>query len=90
LHDITSFVPGLLGVTGRHYLNLRSEILITIGQLAEELIRLAGKRLTVRYRPEFMKYERIRITNFPLTTPRSLGFDPRVTSISQGLTTEPG
>lgn len=84
--DITEFLIKILDLEGQYFLNLRSDILITIWQLAEELIRFSKKDISIAYLPEFMRYEQMRINNFPLGTIETLGFKNAIKSISDGLT----
>ncbi len=84
--DITEFLTHILDLNGQHFYNLRSEILITIEQLANELIWFAKKDISIKYLPEFMRYEQMRINNFSLDIVEVLGFNSSVESISKGLT----
>lgn len=83
--DIIDFLLAILALEWQHFFNLRSSILISIGDLAEELIRFSKKNLSIHYLPEFMKYEQMNIENFDLEIPRTLWFSPSVDSIAYWL-----
>jgi nucleoside-diphosphate-sugar epimerase len=67
--DLCNFLPKVFDIKGKHYFNLRSNILITIGELAKELIIFSGKDLVIKYNTDYMKYEKFRIENFDLNIP---------------------
>lgn len=85
VEDIIEFLLLILSFEGQYYLNLRSDILISIGMLAEELIQFSQKTLHIDYLPEFMKYEQMNIENFDIEIPRALWFAPRIDSIKYWL-----
>lgn len=62
--DITEFLTHILEIEGQHFFNLRSDILISIENLARELIEFTKKDISIRFLPDFMKYEQMRIKNF--------------------------
>lgn len=86
VNDINRFLLKILDLTWHHFFNLRSNILITIGSLAQELIDFSKKDLTIRYLPEFMRYEQMRIQNFDITEIQDRWFSPQIETISVGLT----
>lgn len=83
--DICEFVINNLNVTGRHYFNLRSNITISIGELARELLQYARSNKEIVYKKEYMKYEVSKISEFDMTVPVKRGWAQKITSIIQGL-----
>jgi UDP-glucose 4-epimerase len=85
VQDIVEFVVRNLNLDGRHYFNLRSDITITIGQLARELSIFMNRNVRFRFDPSFMKLETFKIQNFDLAIPSEFGWSPRFQSITEGL-----
>jgi UDP-glucose 4-epimerase len=83
--DVTRFVTRILELSGKNFFNVRSEITLSIQQLANALIEFRCKEMSIKYLPEFLKYELFQITNFEVDIPRRFGFDVEVGSIAQGL-----
>lgn len=83
--DVARFVVGSLGTSGTHYLNLRSDNTVTIAGLVELLMEFTGVRKPVKFLPEFMRLERLRIEAFDMQIPRALGWEPRIGSLKEGL-----
>lgn len=83
--DICDFIPKTFNLQWMNYFNLRSNILITISELAQELIIFSGKKLTIKYNIEFMKYEKFKIYNFDMWYPIQNWFLNKLNSISMGL-----
>ncbi len=85
VNDVCEFVKLNLSFSGQHFFNLRSEITITIGELAKILLEFLGKKTDIRFDHQFMSYELFRIPNFDLTIPKRYGFESKVMSIKEGL-----
>lgn len=84
--DVCDFICSNLGLTGPHWLNLRSDMTITIAQLVRDLIAFTGARVDVRYDPSYMSLERAIIRDFDVSVPRAFGWAPKVRTIAEGLT----
>lgn len=85
VQDIVEFVVMNLNLEGRHHFNLRSDITITIGQLARELSIFMKRDVRFRFDPSFMMLETFQIQNFDLAIPSEFGWSPRFQSIAEGL-----
>ena len=83
--DVTQFLLTALAEPPRGWFNLRSDIHLSIDQLAATLMQATGRSRPVRHHPEFMAYEPARIRAFDLTPARALGWRPRVTDLIAGL-----
>lgn len=83
--DIVEFVARNLNLEGHHYFNLRSNITITIGQLAQDLSRYMKRDVTFRFLSSFMALETFQIQNFDLSIPTEYGWSFRCKSITEGL-----
>ncbi len=83
--DINEFLIKILDIPGQNYFNLRSEILTSIHELAHELIKFTGRNLSIKFLPEFMKYEQMRIQNFDIKPVQKHGFVSNINTISEGL-----
>lgn len=83
--DICKFVKSNLSFTGQHYLNLRSEILISIRELALELMKFSGYTRPIVYKPEFLKFENFSIVNFDIEYLKNFHFDNQIMTIVDGL-----
>jgi UDP-glucose 4-epimerase len=83
--DVCSFVLSNLDVVGRSWINVRSEITITIRQLVDELVRFSGKQVEIHFNPDYMRYEQFQIRNFDLGPAEQNGWRPVVESIADGL-----
>jgi len=83
--DVCDFVVRNLLLSGQHFFNLRSEITITIGELARLLTEFAGRQVKVRFDHSYMVYELFRITDFDLSLPVEFGWKPKITKIEDGL-----
>jgi len=83
--DISRFVIKNLGLDGKYYFNLRSNILITIAQLANELMIFRNKIVPIRYEKCFMEFEKMKIRNFPMSVPERFGWINSITTIQEGL-----
>lgn len=85
VQDIVEFVVRNLNLNGRHYFNLRSDVTITIGELARELASFLARNVTFRFDPSFMKLETFQIQNFNLAPANQFGWAPRIQNIAAGL-----
>ena len=65
-------------VLGSTFFNLRSDITITIAELAQLLLKFSGKQAHVEFDSSYMSYEMFRIKNFDLTMPFYYGWKPKV------------
>ncbi len=83
--DINEFLIKILDLHGQYFFNLRSEILVSINELAFELIKFTGKNLSIKFLPEFMKYEQMRIQNFDIKSIQQFGFVSNINMLSEGL-----
>lgn len=85
VNDVCEFVVSNLAFSGQCFFNLRSDITITIAQLAKILIEFSGREINITFDPSYMSYELFRITNFDLTVPAHYGWNPKVQTIQAGL-----
>ncbi len=85
VEDAASFIAIALNSPAQGYYNLRSDIHLTIRELALELKRWAGVEREVRYRPEFMKWEPNPIPRFDIAPLEDLGWAARIQSLPEGL-----
>jgi len=83
--DVVSFLMTVMRHPARGWFNLRSEIQLSIGELAAELLRLTERNHRISYRPEFLQYEPHPITRFDLAPAQALGWRPRITTLADGL-----
>lgn len=84
--DAVSFILTVLETPARGYFNVRSDLHVSIGELAQELLRFAGKERPVRYHPEYLKYEPTPLAPFDVAPLRELGWVPQIKTLQQGLT----
>ena len=83
--DINEFLLQILSLEWQYFFNLRSDILLSIGELAHELIEFSRKQVKIKFLPEFMKYEQMKICNFNTSYIESFGFRKVVDSIGSWL-----
>lgn len=83
--DVVEFVANNLGLSGRHYFNLRSDVTISIRELADQLSSVMKKPVRFKFEPAYMKLETLRIRDFDHGAAASAGWAPRVQSITAGL-----
>lgn len=69
------------------YAHVRSDLFLSIAELARELIGFAGVAKRIRYRPEYLAYEPAPVGAFPMEAAGRLGYAPRVRSLAEGLCT---
>lgn len=85
VQDIVEFVIKNININGKHYFNLRSDLTISIGQLARILSTYMKRDVNFRFVPSFMALETFQIQDFDLTIPVEYGWLPRFQSIVDGL-----
>ncbi len=85
VQDVVRFVVKNMAAEWHHYCNLRSNILISIGDLAKELIRISGKPVKVKFLKEYMKYELIKMVNFDISELEKFWYTTHVDSLEEGL-----
>jgi len=85
VQDIVEFVVRNLNLENRHYFNLRSDITITISQLAQNLSIYMKRDVSFRFVSSFMALETFQIQDFDLAIPTEYGWSPRFQSIAEGL-----
>lgn len=83
--DIIDFLILQLSFEWQKFINLRSEILISIWELTKELINISWKNITIKYKTEFMKYEQMKISNFDISIPESIWYKSKIKSIKEWL-----
>lgn len=83
--DVSSFIAGQLDARGARYLNLRSELSLSIGELAQRLIALRDPRRPLSFRKEFMQHELFALPDFDSSPAAEQGWAPRVQSLAEGL-----
>lgn len=83
--DVVAFVLTALTSNARGWFNLRSDIQLSIDELAAALMQATGRWRAVRHRPEFMAYEPARVRAFDLSPALALGWRPRVADLVAGL-----
>jgi UDP-glucose 4-epimerase len=85
LSDISTFIIKNIARQGGHHLNLRSDLFLTILELARSLMEITGIHKKIAYRPEYLKYEPVQISRFSQIRPRQLGWIPEINSMACGL-----
>lgn len=85
VNDVCEFVVRNLAFSGQYFFNLRSDITLTIGELANILIQISGKQTKIRFDPSFMSYELFRVPNFDLTLPSRYGWKAKIRTIQEGM-----
>lgn len=83
--DVVEFILLAVGGRAHGWFNLRSDILLSIDQLAAALMQATGRAREVRHRPEFMAFEPAPVRAFDLSAALALGWCPRVTDLVAGL-----
>ncbi len=86
LSDISNFIVKNIARPGLQHLNLRSDLFLTILELARSLMEITGIHKKITYRPEYLQYEPVQISRFCQRRPRQLGWAPKIDSIAWGLT----
>lgn len=84
--DMVDFLAGgALSIEGRAWLNLRSDLQLTIAELARQLLAFRGVERRLRFRPEYQRFELFRIGPFDLGPARARGFRPAIHRLDEGL-----
>lgn len=84
--DMARVLVLILEQQSRSWINVRSDITVTIKELAEILLARSGKKLTLSFLPEYTKYEpKIRLRCFTPEPVLKLGWRPFVNTIKDGL-----
>lgn len=83
--DVCRFIASRLGARGQHHLNLRSDLTLSIVELAREILRIRGDSRPIRFRPEYMRYEQFELPPFDLQLAKEQGWAPAVQVLAEGL-----
>ena len=83
--DVAAFVLAALNSRASGWFNLRSELQLSINQLALALMKATGRHREVHHRAEFMAYEPAPIRAFDLAPALALGWRPKVGDLIAGL-----
>jgi UDP-glucose 4-epimerase len=83
--DLSTFIVSQLGSRGVHHLNLRSELTLSITELATRLMRLRGVHKALCYCDEWLRFEPFALPEFEITQPRAQGWAPQVHTLELGL-----
>jgi UDP-glucose 4-epimerase len=83
--DVCSFIANQLDSRGTHYLNLRSELSLSIGDLAQQLVALRDPLRALRFRKDFMRHELFKLPDFDSSPAAEQGWAPRIHSLAEGL-----
>lgn len=75
----------LMQAPKRGWFNMRSNLYLSIGELAKQLISLSGKSLEVHFNTEFQKFEPAPLKPFFSSGLSTLGWSPQIESLTQGL-----
>lgn len=85
VQDAALFVENILSVRQCAWYNLRSEIHITISELARELQAFCHTPKSVCFRPEFLAFEPVLLRKFDISEITRTGWQARVDTIADGL-----
>ena len=83
--DVDRFAEIAIRFGGHRYFNLRSNLTISIAELARELAKFLGCDVEFEFAPSYMRYETFRISNFDLAPATAMGWAPGIHSIAEGL-----
>ncbi len=83
--DLCHFLVLILQEPRQAWFNLRSEIQMSIGELAQALLKFQGREKKLIFRPEFLKYEMQTIELFDIKDVLQLGWRAKVKNIDEGL-----
>ncbi len=83
--DVCRFIQRVLSAPAKGWYNLRSEIQISIQELAQQLMEQRGVTKEIVYQPEFLKYEPHPIHLFKMDEVLELGWKAEVDSLQAGL-----
>lgn len=83
--DAANFIMKVMISPVSGFFNVRSEITLTINQLANILLKFVGKELPIRYQKEYLSFEPARIHRFDIKPLSKLNWKPFISSIPEGL-----
>lgn len=83
--DLSAFIVRRLESRGVHHLNLRSELTLSISELAVRLMRLRGVQKALCYCDEWLRFEPLALPEFELTPAHAQGWAPQVHALELGL-----
>lgn len=83
--DVCHFIHFILKTPSCDWFNLRSEIQMTIKNLALELVSFLNEKRELIFRPEFLKYEPKPICLFDIEKLTQMGWKPHFSEIKSGL-----
>lgn len=83
--DVCRFIHLILTKPNSGWFNLRSEIQVTIKNLALELVSFLNEKRDFIFRPEFLKFEPKPICLFDIKKLTQMGWKPCVSEIKSGL-----
>jgi nucleoside-diphosphate-sugar epimerase len=83
--DVSNFIQAALQTDAPRYVNLRSNLFLSIRELAIQLLEWSKKEKELKFAPQFLKYEPQPIKDFSLETAQSLGWTPKIQSLFEGL-----
>jgi UDP-glucose 4-epimerase len=83
--DVSDLILRLLNATSISYIHLRSNLFLTIRELAEDLKNFSNSSKKIHYMPQYLKYEPDQITRFSIATAESLEWRPKIQSLQEGL-----
>jgi UDP-glucose 4-epimerase len=83
--DVCRFIAGRLSARGVCFANLRSELTLSIGELAHQLMRHCARERPVRYLPQHMHNELFALPDFDLQPALAQGWAPRIHNLAEGL-----
>ncbi len=83
--DLCSFLVLILKQPVQGFFNLRSEIEVSIAELAQSLLNFRKTKRAIKFLPEFLKYEMQRVSLFDIKDSLKLGWQAKVITIEQGL-----
>ena len=83
--DVVRFVMTVVQRPTRGWYNLRSDIQLSIAELAQELLEVTGQQRDIVFQPEYLRYEPQPIYPFDMAETLALGWQPMVNSLRDGL-----
>jgi nucleoside-diphosphate-sugar epimerase len=83
--DVARFVELATRFGGQRYFNLRSNLTITIADLARDLARFLERDVKFAFEPSYMRFESFRIRDFDLAPAKAMGWAPRIQCIADGM-----
>lgn len=83
--DLCELILMLIHFKKTSYYSVRSNLILSIADLAKELLMYYNKKKPIEYVPSYLKYEKAPIQNFNIDVLQSLGWTPKIDSIAEGL-----